>query len=123
MDQVDFEIPAPVREIASKSVEQARDVYNRFADGARQAQELVSRSTDLVTNGAREVNERALQYAKANIEASFEVANRLVRAKDLKEILDIQSQFSRKLLEVYVQQAQELTRIVVQTAEKTRPAA
>jgi phasin len=120
---IDFEIPASVREIASKSVEQARDAYNRFVDATRQAQDIASRSAEVFTTGAREINERALQYAEANVQASFEAANRLVKAKDIKEALDIQSQFARKQFETYTQQAQELSRIVAVTAQKAQPAA
>jgi phasin len=120
---IDFEIPASVREIASKSVEQARDAYNRFVDATRQAQDIASRSTEVFATGAREINERSLQYAEANIQASFEAANRLVKAKDIKEALDIQGQFARKQFETYTQQAQELSRIVAVTAQKAQPAA
>jgi phasin len=120
---IDFEIPASVREIAGKSVEQARDAYNRFVDATRQAQDMVSRSAEVFTSGAREINERALQYTEANVAAGFEVANRLVKAKDLKEALDIQSQYARTQFELYTQQAQELSRIVAVAAQKAQPTA
>lgn len=120
---IDFEIPSSVREIATKSVEQSRDAYNRFVDATRQAQDIVARSTEVFATGAREINERALQYLDANVQASFEAANRLVKAKDIKEALDIQSQFARKQFETYAQQAQELSRIVALTAQKAQPTA
>jgi phasin len=120
---IDFEIPASVREIAAKSVEQAKDAYNRFVDATRQAQDIAARSAEVFTTGAREMNERALQYAEANVQAGFEAANRLVKAKDIKEALDIQSQFARRQFETYTQQAQELSRIVAVTAQKAQPAA
>ena len=119
--QVDFEIPASVRDLASKSVDQAREAYNRFMEAARQAHDMMSKSTDVVAHGAREMNEKAVKYTEANLQASFELAQRLVHAKDLKEALDIQSQFARQQMETFAQQAQELSRLVAQSAQKANP--
>jgi phasin len=118
---MDFEIPATVRDLASKSVDQAREAYNRFLEAARQAHDVVTKSTDVITNGAREINEKAVRYTEANLQANFELAQRLVHAKDLKEALDIQSQFARQQMETFAHQAQELTRLVAQSAQKAVP--
>ena len=48
---MDFEIPATVRDLASKSVDQAREAYNRFLEAARQAHDVVTKSTDVITSG------------------------------------------------------------------------
>lgn len=118
---MDFEIPATVRDLASKSVDQAREAYNRFLEAARQAHDVVTKSTDVITNGAREINEKAVRYTEANLQANFDLAQRLVHAKDLKEALDIQSQFARQQMETFAHQAQELTRLVAQSAQKAAP--
>ena len=118
---MDFEIPATVRDLASKSVDQAREAYNRFLEAARQAHDVVTKSTDVITSGAREINEKAVRYTEANLQANFELAQRLVHAKDLKEALDIQSQFARQQMETFAHQAQELTRLVAQSAQKAAP--
>jgi phasin len=118
---MEFEIPASVRELASKSVDQAREAYNRFLEAARQAQDVVTKSSDVLANGARELNEKAVKYTEANLQAQFELAQRLVNAKDLKEALDIQSQFARQQMETFAHQAQELTRLVAQSAQKVSP--
>jgi phasin len=120
---IDFEIPATVRDLASKSVDRAHETYNRFMEAARQAHEMLSKSSDVVTSGAREINEKAVKYAEANLQASFDLAHRLVHAKDMKEALDIQSQFARQQLETFAQQAQELSRLVAQAAQKANPTA
>ncbi len=119
--QMDFEIPSSVRDIASRSVDQAREAYNRFLEAARQAQDVVSKSSDVFASGAREMNEKATKFAEANVQANFELALRLVHAKDLKEALDIQSQFARQQMETFAQQAQELSRLLAQSAQKAAP--
>jgi len=118
---LDFEIPASVRDLAAKSVEQTREAYNRFIEAARQANEVVLKSSDVFASGAREINEKAVKYTETNLQAQFELAQRLVNAKDLKEALEIQNQFARQQVEAYAQQAQELTRLVAQSAQKVNP--
>jgi phasin len=119
---MDFEIPASVRDLASKSVDQAREAYNRFLEAARQAQDVVLKSSDVISSGAREIGEKTVKYTEANLQANFDLAQRLVRAKDIKEALDIQNQFARQQMETFAHQAQELTRLVAQSAQKAAPA-
>ena len=118
---MEFEIPASVRNLASKSVDQAREAYNRFLEAARQAHDVVMKSSDVITSGAREINQKAVKYTEANLQANFELAQRLVHAKDIKEALDIQNQFARQQMETFAHQAQELTRVVAQSAQKAAP--
>jgi phasin len=117
----EFEIPATVREIAGRSVEQAKDAYGRFVDAARQAQDMVAKSTDVMASGAKEMNEKVFSFTEANARAAFEVASRLAQARDVKEVLEIQTQFARHQMEAYAQQAQELARILAASAQKAQP--
>jgi phasin len=118
---LDFEIPSSVRDLAAKSVEQTREAYNRFIEAARQANDVVLKSSDVFSTGAREINEKAVKFTEANLQAQFELAQRLVNAKDIKEAIEIQNQFARQQVEAYAQQAQELTRLVAQSAQKLNP--
>jgi phasin len=117
----EFEIPSTVREIAGRSVEQAKDAYGRFVDAAKQAQDMVAKSTDVMTTGAKEMNEKVFSFTETNARAAFEVASRLAQARDVKEVLEIQTQFARSQMEAYAQQAQELARIVAASAQKAQP--
>ena len=117
----EFEIPSTVREMAGKSVEQAKDAYGRFVEAARQAQDMVSKSTEVFATGAKEMNEKVFSFAEANTKAGFEVAYRLAQARDVKEALEIQTQFARSQMEAYTQQAQELSRIIASSAQKAQP--
>ncbi len=117
----EFEVPSSVREIASRSLDQVKDAYGRFVDAARQAQDVVSKSTEVFASGAKEVNEKVFSFAEANAKAGFDVATRLANARDVKEVFEIQSQFARNQMEAYTQQAQELARIVAVSAQKAQP--
>lgn len=118
---LDFEIPASVRDLAAKSVDQTREAYNRFIEAARQAQDVVLKSSDVIAAGAREINDKAVKYTEANLQANFDFAQRIVHAKDIKEAFDIQTQFARQQMETFTHQAQELARLVAQSAQKAAP--
>jgi phasin len=117
----EFEIPSSVREIASRSVEQVKDAYGRFVEAARQAQDMMAKSTEVMASGAKEMNEKVIGFAETNAKAGFEVASRLAQARDVKEVLEIQTQFARAQMEAYTQQAQELARILAASAQKAQP--
>ena len=117
----EFEVPSSVREIAGRSVDQVKDAYGRFVDAARQAQDMVAKSTEVFTCGAKEMNEKVFSFAETNAKAGFDAATRLAQARDVKEVLEIQTQFARSQMETYAQQAQELARIVASSAQKAQP--
>jgi phasin len=115
-----FEIPAPVRDLAERNVEQAHQAYAQFMDAARKAQEMVAHSSEMMTTSARDVQDRAMRYTAANMEASFAFARDLARVRDLKEAFELQQSFAKKQMEAYATQAQELTRLMAAAAEKSR---
>lgn len=120
VDKPQFEIPDAVRDIAERNVEQARAAYSQFLDMARQAQDVVSKSSDAMAEGAREIQSRALRYTQDNLEASFNFASDLARARDLKEYLEIQTRFAQRQMKVYADQAQDLGRLVGDAAQKAQ---
>jgi hypothetical protein len=101
-----FEIPAEMRAIAEKSVEQARQAAASSADkqaaGARA--------------GAQELSGLAVRFAERNIAASFEFAQRLVRAKDAAEVLALQADYAKSQMAALNDQAKALSSEAVKMA-------
>jgi len=120
-DANNFDIPAPVRQMAEKSVEQTKEAYDRMMDAARQAQGMFANSTNMMGMGGKEIQEKTMQYAEANVQASFDLAERLVKAKDLQEVMEIQTQYARQQMEAYTQQAQEISKLMAEAAQKAQP--
>lgn len=109
-----FEIPADMRKFAEQSVEQARKAFDGFINAAQQAvNDMEGRATAAQAN-AKDVGEKAVSFAQRNIMASFELAQKLVRAKDVEEILKLQSEYVQSQMQVLGEQAKELG----QTASK-----
>jgi hypothetical protein len=74
-----------------------------------------------MTSGFKAVQERAIQLAKENAEAGFTLANELTKAKDLQDVLRLQSSFAQKQMESYARQAQELGRLMVEATRSASP--
>ena len=63
----------------------------------------------------------AIRFAKENAEAGFALANELTKAKDLQDVLRLQSSFAQKQMETYARQAQELGRLMAEATRSAMP--
>ncbi|MGI9384664.1 MAG: phasin [Methyloligellaceae bacterium] len=120
-DKGPFEIPQPMRELAEQSLEQAKQAYNQFMETSRNAQDTLEQSSDTMTSSAKEVQQKAIEYAESNMQAGFDLANKLVLAKDMMEALQIQSTYTRQQMESYTRQVQELSNLMASAAKKAQP--
>ena len=116
-----MEIPEAVRELAERNVQQTRAAYSQFMDMARQAQSMVTKSQGAMAVSALEIQARAMKFAEQNIDASFNLASELARARDLKEYIEIQTRHAQAQMQAYTQQAQELGRLMTEAAQKAQP--
>src|SRR3954464_8282629 len=92
---MNFQVPEEMRTMAEKSVTQARQALESFLQAARRTAETMEQTTHKVQPGARDMAQRTLSSAEQNIRTSLDYAERLVRAKDLQEAAQIQSEFVR----------------------------
>jgi phasin len=117
-----FEIPQQLREIAEKNIEQARTAYGQLMDAMTQAMSAwISTPSEAMTSGFKAVQERAIQFAKENADAGFALANELTKAKDLQDVLRLQSSFAQKQMESYARQVQELGRLMAEATRSASP--
>jgi phasin len=86
-----FQVPEEMRDFAEKSVEQARKAFDGFLGAAHKAVDSMEGLT--ARSGATDVTRRTLGYADQNMKAAFDHAQRLVRAKDVQEAMQIQAEF------------------------------
>ena len=123
MAQSPFEIPQQMRDIAEKNVEQARAAYDQFMGAMMQAVDMWSKATSSneMTSGFKAVQERATSFAKQNAEAGFALASALAKAKDIQEVLALQSRYAQAQMQAYALQAQELGQLMTQAAQSIPP--
>ncbi len=102
-----FEVPGEMRDFAEKSVDQARKAMDGFIGAAQRAMDTVQGSTNTMQASAVDLSRRSLSLAEQNLNAAFEHAQRLVRAKDMQEAMQIQAEFVRAQYEAMQNQMRE----------------
>jgi hypothetical protein len=114
-----FEIPQQLRELAERNVEQARAAYGQFMDAMMQATGMWANAipANAMTSGFKTVQDRAVRFAKQNAEACFTLASELANAKDVSDVLAIQSRYAQTQMQAYALQAQELGRLMAEATQ------
>ncbi len=103
-----FQIPPEMRALAEKSVEQAKQAVEGFISAAHRAVSALEGQAETARQGAKDVGEKAMDFAERNITNSFDFAQKLVRARDVQEMLELQASYIRTQMEVLAEQAKEL---------------
>lgn len=103
-----FEFPAVFRELAEKSVSQARDAYAKMKTAAEDTTDLVEGTMETAREGAFAIGVKALDAAKSNSDASFALARDLLGAKTMSDVIELQSAFARSQFEAVGAQFKEL---------------
>jgi phasin len=103
-----FEIPPEMRKFAEQSVTQARQAFDSFMAAANNAVTDMEGRAKVAREGARDISERAMSFAQRNIAASFDYAQRLVRARDAEEVMKLQSDYVKNQIQALNEQAREL---------------
>lgn len=112
-----FEVPAEMRALAEKSMEQAKQALDSFCSATQRAVGTADRQAA----SAKEVGELAVRFAERNIAASFEFAQRLVRAEDSQEVMALHADYVKSQVAAFSDQARELTRQAAKMAEPGVP--
>lgn len=107
-DAFNFEVPAQMRQFAEQSVEQAKKAVDGFMTAAQKTAAAMETHTVTAQAGAKDMGAKAMSFAEQNIANSFEFAQKLVRAKDIQEVMALQTEFVKKQMQALSEQAKEL---------------
>ena len=88
MNEPKLEVPAELRDLAEKTIEQAEKAFGMFFDAA-------GKSMASMPGPGTEMSRQALSFTEQNMKAAFEHARKLVHATDLQQAMQIQSEFLR----------------------------
>ncbi len=73
-----------------------------------------------MTSGFKVAQDRGIWFAKQNAEACFELASELAHAKDIGDVLGIQSRYAQTQMQAYALQAKELGRLMAEAAQNVQ---
>ena len=108
MQRTPFEIPEQMREAADRSVDQAKRAFEQFLDATQQAVAKAEGSARSLQEGVSDVNRQAMAFVEENVAASFDLAQRLVRARTVEEVAAIQQEFLGRQMQKVADQGKQL---------------
>jgi phasin len=83
-----LEVPAELRNMAEKAIEQAEKAFGMFLDAA-------NKSVASIPNPTTEISKKALTFVEQNMKEAFDHAKKVVQTTDLQEAVRIQAEFVR----------------------------
>ena len=116
-DNPSYEIPTEMRDFAEKSVEQARKAFDSFMGAAQRTVDTLENSATSVHANTTDMTRKTFSYAEENITAAFEHAQRLVRARDVQEAMQLQAEFVRNQFAAMQNQMRDLGAIAQAAAQ------
>jgi phasin len=103
-----FEVPPEMRAFAEKSVDQAKQAVDGFMGAIHRTMSAFEGQAESARKGAKDVTEKAMGFAEHNVASAFEFTQKLMRAKDMQEVLALQADYIRTQMQVFAEQAREL---------------
>ena len=116
---VPFEVPGSFREFAEKGVSQARETYEKFKDVAQSSNETIEAVFTSATRGAADYQGKLIAIARANANAAFDTAEKLVAVKSPSEVFSIWTSYTRSQYEAFTAQTKELAELGQKVANET----
>ena len=96
-----MQVPEAVREMGEKAVEQTEKAFDAFLSAA-------NNSVAMIPSPATEMSKKTLAFTERNMKATFDYARKLLHAKDLQEIMQIQGDFFRSQLAAVQEQMHQV---------------
>ena len=115
-------MPETVRAIVEKTVDQSREAYDRSTDALDASVATFERSFDAAGQGAAAFNRKIIDIAQRNINSGFDLAKSLAGAKNLSEMVELQTAYWRKQFDALTAQAEEVralsTKVTADTTDQ-----
>ena len=81
--------------MAEQRVEQAKLAFNNYLQAAQEAVSAFDQWVRASQLGAQGLCNKAMNFAQRNVLSAFEFAQKIVQAKDIKELIQTQTEFVR----------------------------
>jgi phasin len=106
-----MEIPAAFREMAEKSVSQAKETYEKMKTAAEEATDVLEGTYATATKGVSDYGLKVIEAARENTNAAFDFATQLMTVKSISEVVELSTAHGRKQFETVTAQTKELAAI------------
>jgi phasin len=118
----DAQLPEAMRALATRTIAQTRELYERSKEAFEAVVESWERTFDAAGQGALALNRKVIDITQRNINSGFDLAKSLAGAENLAEAIELQASYWRKQLGALGAQAEEVSTLSTQvTADVTEP--
>ncbi|WP_161141597.1 phasin family protein [Propylenella binzhouense] len=112
-----FDVPEIFRSWTERSINQSRDLYARMKTGAEETTDAMGDTLETTRNGLLEMNLKTLDAAKAQADASFELARQMMGVTSLADAIELQSTFVRERFDFFVSYTKDLQSTMAKVAQ------
>lgn len=106
------------RAFAEKGVEQSKEAYAKLKTGAEEAHKAIEATVESAKSVSGALSLKTISAFRDSAEAGFSHLEALIAAKSLSEVVELQTSFLRKRVEVGVEQAKDFQATASTAAEK-----
>ena len=97
-----------MREMAQTTLDKAKEAVSKYMTESQKLREKADSGVRATYSSAKEMNDKAMAFAEANVAAGFELAQRLLRAKDPQEMGTVYRNHLKEQMEKMNAQFREL---------------
>ncbi len=108
-DMPNFEIPNEMRDLAGKSVEQAKRAFDSFMGATQQATTSAQDAATTMQDKTAVAAQQVVGFADQNVKAAFEHAQKLVDAKGIEDVVRLQSTYLKDQITAMQSQLKTIT--------------
>jgi hypothetical protein len=105
-----------MREMAQTTLDKAKEAVSKYMAESQNLREKADSSVRATYSTAKEMNEKAVAFAEANVQAGFELAERLLQAKNPQEMGTIYQSHLKEQMEKMNAQFRELGSMISKPA-------
>jgi hypothetical protein len=105
-----------MREMAQTTLDKAKDAVAKYMAESQKMREKADKTVRTSYSTAKDMNEKAVAFAEANVRAGFELAERLLQAKDPQEMGAVYQSHLKEQMEKMNAQFSELGNLMSRSA-------
>ena len=118
-DMPKMEVPAAFRDMAEKSISQAKDNYEKMKAVAEEATDVLEDTYATASKGFTDYGMKMIDIARANTNAVFDFATDLFTVKSAAEAIELSTAHARRQFEAMTSQSKELAALAQKIATDT----
>ncbi|KQT52390.1 phasin [Aureimonas sp. Leaf454] len=106
------------RAMTQKSMEQSKEAYARMKSAADDATKTLETTMESAHQGSLSLSKKAIDAMRSNAEAGFQHMEKMMSAKSFAEVIEMQTSYLRKQVELATDQTKDLQSLAQQVAQE-----